>query len=312
MQTQATLMDTITVQPALHTRQPDALPHGLSEALDQHGMRWTLLAQHETETPAMLTTRLHVEREQTAEFSHVLLEQGFMPLHGRQVWLAYDPAAERWLKIDIRHDTRNHPVALVGQALRRIFPGGGMNLAILGPDGAGKSTLVKAIRANAPVPARTLYMGLGEEQLPLIARIRPQSLRSPFFLLMLWWHFVLAKFHQARGRLVIFDRYTYDALLPVRQPMSRVMAVSRWLRAHALPAPDMVIVLDVPGSVMYARKGEHNPAHLEQERQDFLALTQRVPRVHVIDNTRPVQIVRDEVFARIVQQQNTLRREISR
>ncbi|NPV65886.1 MAG: hypothetical protein HPY64_01935 [Anaerolineae bacterium] len=197
-----------------------------------------------------------------------------------------------------------------GGALNRVLrrlPGRshppGLNVALLGSDGAGKSTVVEAVQRSFYFPVRTLYMGLSEERVPLVARLQPRALRGLVFLLVLWANYLAALVHRARGRLVIFDRYTYDALLPPRQRLSPLMAASRWLRAHLLPPPDLVLVLDVPGAVMYARKGEHDPAHLEAERQDYLALQRRIANAEIVDGTRLPGAVGADVVARIWRRQ---------
>lgn len=179
----------------------------------------------------------------------------------------------------------------------------GLNVALLGPDGAGKSTVVEAVQRGFYFPVRTLYMGLSEERVPLVKRLQPRVLRGPVFLIVLWANYLAALVHRARGRLVIFDRYTYDALLPPRQRLSPLMAASRWLRAHLLPPPDLVLVLDVPGVVMYARKGEHDPAHLEAERQDYLALQRQIANAEIVDGARSPGAVGADVVARIWRRQ---------
>ncbi len=173
----------------------------------------------------------------------------------------------------------------------------GLSVALLGPDGAGKSTLAAGIQHSFQVPARVLYMGLGAD-----------SQDSPGWLLRLgrvgrlltiWGRYLNARYDQVRGRLVIFDRYTYDALLTPSEGLTRFSRLSRWVRAHACPPPDLAVLLDVPGDVMYQRKGEHSPAHLEAERQRFLALRERIPQMVVVDATRAAETVRADVIEEI-------------
>jgi thymidylate kinase len=59
-----------------------------------------------------------------------------------------------------------------------------------------------------------------------------------------------------------------------------------------------VLVLDLPGEVAFARKGEFTPEGLEAVRQGYLAL---VPRLgaEVVDASAPPEQVRDDVVARI-------------
>jgi thymidylate kinase len=116
-----------------------------------------------------------------------------------------------------------------------------------------------------------------------------------------WSRWLGARYHQARGRLVVFDRYAYDALLPPRRPTSRRGRVRRWLLGHACPHPDLVVVLDAPGEVLYERKGELSPAVLEAERVRYLELRRRLPEMVVIDATQEPNQVRRELVSLIWQ-----------
>ncbi len=191
-------------------------------------------------------------------------------------------------------EPRERPVERSDAAPRQAR---GLSVALLGPDGAGKSTLAAGIQQSFQVPARVLYMGLGGD-----SQVSPAwllRLGRAGRLLTLWVRYLNARYDQARGRLVIFDRYTYDALLTPSEGLTRLSRLSRWVRAHACPPPDLAVLLDVPGDVMYQRKGEHSPAHLEAERQRFLALRERIPQMVVVDGTRAAETVRADVIEQI-------------
>lgn len=72
-----------------------------------------------------------------------------------------------------------------------------------------------------------------------------------------------------------------------------------WLLDHSCPAPDLVLVLDAHGEVMFARKGEDSPEALETERQRLLALRDHVPHVQVVDATRDEAVVRADVLGHV-------------
>lgn len=168
----------------------------------------------------------------------------------------------------------------------------GLSVAILGPDGAGKSTLAAGLAHSFFAPARTIYMGFGisggASRPALLARWTLPGLGAPGRLFVLWARLAAARYHQMRGRLVLFDRYTYDGLAP---PPGR-RRLSSWIKARACPAPDAVLLLDVPGSVMFQRKGDLDVETLEFQRQRFLALCPRLPAVLVVDGTRSAEVVR--------------------
>lgn len=174
----------------------------------------------------------------------------------------------------------------------------GLSVALLGPDGAGKSTLASGIEASFPLPVRRVYMGLWQRSTRSVGARLP-GLDLATGLLTSWGRFSLAQYHQIRGRLVIFDRYTYDALLTPRRNMPVGGRLYFWLLGHACPPPDLVLVLDAPGDLMYQRKHEHDPAQLELQRQRFLGLRQVLPRLEVVDAARPADVVRREVIDRI-------------
>jgi hypothetical protein len=183
------------------------------------------------------------------------------------------------------------------RALRRR----GLGVALVAPDGAGKSTLAAGLGESFYFPVRSIYMGLYQRGgkrghgrwvpgLGLTGRLVTQ-----------WSRWLGARYHQARGRLVVFDRYAYDALLPPRRPTSRRGRVRRWLLGHACPRPDLVVMLDAPGQVLYERKGELSPAVLEAERMRYLELRRLLPEIVVIDATQEPNQVRRELVSLIWQ-----------
>lgn len=184
-----------------------------------------------------------------------------------------------------RRWTRGHPVAtrlrrLRSKASRRLFrllAGSrprGCRVALLGPDGAGKSTVSARLVETVPLPATSVYAGLypqgsrARRQLPgtglarKLVRLRSASVR--------------ARLLELRGRLVVFDRYPYDAILPTEGRASARSRLRRWLLAHSCSRPQLAIVLDAPAEVLFARSGEHGVEALEGQRRRYRALASRL------------------------------------
>jgi len=147
---------------------------------------------------------------------------------------------------------------------------------------------------------RRVYMGLwpsSEEPRSVVARAVRILLR-PF---IVWRRYLTALVHQALGRVVVFDRYVYDALLPPRPPLVWLKRPYFLLLSRLCPAPNVVLLLDVPGSVMYVRSGEYDPAHLEAERDQYHRLRQRIPDLELVNADRPPEQVLADAVARVWQ-----------
>jgi hypothetical protein len=172
-------------------------------------------------------------------------------------------------------------------------------VALLAPDGAGKTTLTAAIRDGFYFPVYPIYMGLYQKGSPTSKPSRVPGFGFLRRLITQWRRYLVARYYQGRGRLVIFDRYTSDSLLPSFQQLTKGQRLRRWLLAHACPIPDLVILLDAPGEVLYSRKGEHSPTILERQRQAYLELQSDVPQMIVVDATGDAESVCREAVSLI-------------
>ena len=170
----------------------------------------------------------------------------------------------------------------------------GISLALIGPNGVGKSTAADGLRRAFPFESRVMYMGVWKAASATrgrgaaVAEILSRPMR-------IWLRYLIAAYHQLRGRLVVFDRYVYEALLPAQPPLVAIKRVYFWLIAHSLPAPRVVVVLDTPGDVAYGRKQENPPDELEFERRFYAQLPARVACAQLIDASADAQRVRAEI-----------------
>lgn len=181
-------------------------------------------------------------------------------------------------------------------------------VALLAPDGAGKSTLASSIQQSFFFPVDSVYMGLYSRRqgktasvLEIRSRSRVSGLGLMRHLFTQWRRYLIARYHLAQGHFVIFDRYTYDALLMSNRRPSPLGVARRWLLTHACPAPELILFLDAPGKVLYARKGERSEAALEQQRQGYLKLKRDLRQMFVVDATRDPDQVRRQVTSLIWQ-----------
>ena len=225
----------------------------------------------------------------------------------------------------------------------------GFTVALIGCDGAGKTTVARALERQAGLPVRYLYMGVSPEssnrQLPstrvahaikrrAAARRRhapAETTRAPRLragrracragrsalrlanrLAEEWYRQLIAQALLARGSIVVFDRHfladyhAFDVAGAGRQLSRRIHG---WMLIHAYPQPDLVVLLDAPPEVLFARKGEGTLASLARRRADYLGLADAAGiegTFAVVSATQPVDAVVADV-ATIVREAATRR-----
>jgi thymidylate kinase len=202
----------------------------------------------------------------------------------------------------------------------------GFTVALIGCDGAGKTTVARALERDTGLPVRYLYMGVSAEssnrQLPSTrvahaikrragagrAPPRPRgvrracragrsALRLVNRLAEEWYRQLIAQAFLTRGSIVVFDRHflaDYHAfdVAGAARPLSR--RIHGWVLMHAYPRPDLVVLLDAPPEVLFARKGEGTLASLARRREDYLGLADAagIDRPFaVVSATQPVDAV---------------------
>jgi thymidylate kinase len=125
--------------------------------------------------------------------------------------------------------------------------------------------------------------------------------RMMVWILEEWLRQAVAWRYSRAGYLVVFDRhfladYYHSDIEPRSERRGAISALHGWMLQHAYPKPDLVICLDAPGSVLFARKPESSQEWVEQRRRQYLRLADALPAFVVVDADRPL----DEVFTDVV------------
>jgi thymidylate kinase len=259
--------------------------------LDEYGLRWRQLSAG-PDGPVLLVAA--EDRKRAA----ALLAREFLPLRGQagappEAFLFYERDSDRWLILRTVTDAAGPAGSLASPPAAINLAGRGLSVALLAPDGAGKSTLARALASYPSLPVWTAYLGLYPRS---ERRFAVPGVGFCVRVVRQWTHYLLARWHQARGMIVVFDRYPYDARLRPRRSGGRHDRLRRWLLGHVLPPPDLAIVLDAPAEVLRGRKDEQDIEELRRQRHEYLSLAGRLPcRTIVVDAGRSESDVRREV-----------------
>lgn len=205
---------------------------------------------------------------------------------------------------------------------RRFIRPPGTVIAVLGVDGAGKSTVINAIlpALNAATHNAVVVQHLRPTLLPPLARFKGKKnlpagpvlephgstpsgrlgslLRMTYLTLdyllgyWLWTRPKIAK----QPAVMLFDRYAYDmAIDPRRFRIGLSGRVAGWFAALA-PKPDLIVCLHGNPEVIAARKNELTLEETRRQVEVLRAFADREPRAVLISTDISIEETRDQVL----------------
>lgn len=217
----------------------------------------------------------------------------------------------------------------------RLLVPTGLSVAFIGPDGVGKTTIIKHMEdASKDIlikngktfywrffllpPLHVLLLRKKGRTSPTDADGRRKLKRSPvhavmYHLKFLYYliDFVFGKLKIAgfysRGGLVIFDRYYYDNIVYPERFRFTVNKDRICNLARLIYRPDLVFYVNVNGQEVRKRKDELSLREIRKQQEDYNALIKRLPFIRRLDNDGPIDVtmnaVLDECYSFMIERQ---------
>ncbi len=215
----------------------------------------------------------------------------------------------------------------------------GRSVALIGIDGAGKSTVAHELIGRLPFDASYLYMGVNLAASPVmlpttrlalaikrrrggnpdmtVGHSEPDSrhggplaaarrlIRITNWLAEEAYRAALARRIQRRPAVVVFDRHFFadyyaTTIAPTNRRRPLDARIHGYVLRHWYPKPELTLFLDAPPEVLTARKPGESLERVAKRRLEYLDLERVLPAFQVVDANRPVGEVVDDIVGRIV------------
>lgn len=216
-------------------------------------------------------------------------------------------------------------ISQVRRAVFRYKNPVGMSIAILAPDGGGKSTVIKEIRDRVSgsfhgIDIRyirpRLFKNIGnynfinptkeEENNP---NPHDKELHSPLKSLVRFLFYNLdyqlgtlldVRLQKVKKKLVIYDRYYYDYYVDMKRYQYNL---PKWLPKvleFSIPKPDLIFILDAPAEILYKRKQELTIEELKRQRNEYKKVANKMKNAIIIDASQSIEVVVGEITTNIL------------
>jgi thymidylate kinase len=184
-----------------------------------------------------------------------------------------------------------------------------LKIVILGPDGAGKSSVIEGLMRKLNSQRSIAEM---RHLKPRIAMRRrgegvtinpdphgqtPRSALTSIAKIFVWLleEWFAALFLNKRKSLLICDRYYHDLLIdPIRYRYGGPMWIAR-LIGKLMPQPGLWVLLDAPAEVLRARKQEVSFSETMRQRQEYMTFVRKQRKHVIVDASKPLDKVITDV-----------------
>jgi thymidylate kinase len=202
-----------------------------------------------------------------------------------------------------------HTLNVIGRRVSHLRRPNGLHVALLGCDGAGKSTVITAMldafgvgfsnsAVHGFVPAlmqRALHGSNRRTDTP--HALEPRSAAVSIARALMYWFpyysigYVFRYVELARSTFILNDRHFVDVLVDKRR--YRYGGPEWLLRTiwRLIPKPDVILLLDAPPAVLFARKTETSFAEVSRQCLAYRELAKSIPLIKIVNAERPLPAV---------------------
>ena len=226
------------------------------------------------------------------------------------------------------------------------------SIAIIGQDGAGKTTMSDMVLQKLPLKMKYIYMGRNVESgnimLPTSWLIHyykiykykkshkglnfdeakklslheldknrkvdtrgkiAATLRLMNRLFEEWFRLSISWYYQLLGYLVVYDRHFIFDYAPNPNDNHKnyrlTEKIHNWSLSNLYEKPGLVIFLNAPAEVLFSRKGEATLEYLKAKNDVFLKTGERMPNFKIVDASKPLDQVFENVKNLILEYSNS-------
>lgn len=255
-------------------------------------------------SPAITEIDIWVDLEAVSSLSAVLKQAGLAPFRprrhaGHRFFIGLTPSG--WLKVDAKLNGPEPGGSVLRDALWLVTRQRGLVVALLGADGAGKSTAVACLENEMPVDVVSRYLGGPRRSGGGSGASMGQSGSRPH-----WRSFAgfpkwtvrtvrqvwSVEWAARKGSVVVCDRHPLEAGRLGDEP-ALIKTLKRLAVRALTPSPDLIMLLHAPGEILFERKGEHSPEYLDRITSSWTQLVTKRRGVLVDVDRPPDEICRD-------------------